>query len=687
MSCAAKFEKDVAAIPGVTRAELNFPASKITVLGQISSTEVSKVGKNHDIIAVLEGNQATQEMPNSWQKYQALISGGTSGLTLLIGWILKLAGASPTLIIACFSLSIVMGGFPTARKAFFGLKKLEFDMNVLMTIAVIGAVLIGEWSEAAAVCFLFSVSNTLEAYTMEKARRSIRDLMDLTPKEALVRRNGKETILTVEEIVVGDILIIKPGEKIAMDGTVINGRSTVNQAAITGESIPVEKNGGDEVFAGTLNYEGSLEVLVTKLAHDTTIAKIIHLVEEAQAQKAPSQKFIDRFAAIYTPIVLFLAAAIVTIPPVLFGSAWTPWIYRGLTLLVVSCPCALVVSTPVALVSAIGSAARRGVLIKGGAYLEAAASLSAIAFDKTGTLTTGNPSVTDVIPLGTQNEESILALAASIERLSEHPLAKAITAAALQKHLHVSEVAEFASFTGRGATAVINGQKYIIGSLKFMSESGLAITPVEAITSRLHSEGKTAVILAGGSELLGLIALADKLRPDSRQAVEKLNNLGMTTVMLTGDNCATAVAIAHEAGINEFKAELLPENKVAAVKDLLELQGKVAMVGDGINDAPALATATLGIAMGAVGTDTALETADIALMADDLSGLPFLIRLSKACLKVIKQNVWFSVLIKLIAILLVFPGWLNLWLAILADMGTTILVTLNGIRLHRVKSY
>ena len=687
MSCAAKFEKDVAAIPGVTRAELNFPASKITVLGQISSTEVSKVGKNHDIIAVLEGNQATQEMPNSWQKYQALISGGTSGLTLLIGWILKLAGASPTLIIACFSLSIVMGGFPTARKAFFGLKKLEFDMNVLMTIAVIGAVLIGEWSEAAAVCFLFSVSNTLEAYTMEKARRSIRDLMDLTPKEALVRRNGKETILTVEEIVVGDILIIKPGEKIAMDGTVINGRSTVNQAAITGESIPVEKNGGDEVFAGTLNYEGSLEVLVTKLAHDTTIAKIIHLVEEAQAQKAPSQKFIDRFAAIYTPIVLFLAAAIVTIPPVLFGSAWTPWIYRGLTLLVVSCPCALVVSTPVALVSAIGSAARRGVLIKGGAYLEAAASLSVIAFDKTGTLTTGNPSVTDVIPLGTQNEESILALAASIERLSEHPLAKAITAAALQKHLHVSEVAEFASFTGRGATAVINGQKYIIGSLKFMSESGLAITPVEAITSRLHSEGKTAVILAGGSELLGLIALADKLRPDSRQAVEKLNNLGMTTVMLTGDNCATAVAIAHEAGINEFKAELLPENKVAAVKDLLELQGKVAMVGDGINDAPALATATLGIAMGAVGTDTALETADIALMADDLSGLPFLIRLSKACLKVIKQNVWFSVLIKLIAILLVFPGWLNLWLAILADMGTTILVTLNGIRLHRVKSY
>ena len=677
----------MAAIPGVTRAELNFPASKITVLGHFIPTDVSKVGKNHDIVAMAEGNQATPEEPNTWQKYQALISGGTSGLTLLIGWILKLAGASPSLIIAFFSLSIIMGGFPTARKAFFGLKKLDFDMNVLMTIAVIGAVFIGEWSEAAAVCFLFSVSNTLEAYTMEKARRSIRALMDLTPKEALVRRNGKETILTVEELVVGDILIIKPGEKIAMDGTVIKGRSTVNQAVITGESIPVEKNSEDEVFAGTLNHEGSLEVLVTKLSSDTTIAKIIHLVEEAQAQKAPSQKFIDRFAAIYTPIVLFLAAVIVTIPPVLFGSAWNPWIYRGLTLLVVSCPCALVVSTPVALVSAIGSAARRGVLIKGGAYLEAAASLSTIAFDKTGTLTTGNPAVTDVIPLSSQNEDSILALAASIERLSEHPLAKAIAGAALQKQLHVSEVEEFASFTGRGASAVINSQKHIIGSLKFLSESGLVTTPVEAVTNRLYSEGKTAVILAEGTELLGLIALADSMRPDSREAIERLKNLGMTTVMLTGDNYGTAAAIAHEAGINEFKAELLPENKVAAIKKLLELQGKVAMVGDGINDAPALATATLGIVMGAAGTDTALETADIALMADDLSGLPFLICLSKACLKVIKQNVWFSVLIKLVAIILVFPGWLTLWLAILADMGTTILVTLNGIRLHRVKSY
>jgi Cd2+/Zn2+-exporting ATPase len=345
-----------------------------------------------------------------------------------------------------------------------------------------------------------------------------------------------------------------------------------------------------------------------------------------------------------------------------------------------------VVSTPVALVSAIGSAARRGVLIKGGVYLEAAASLSAIAFDKTGTLTTGNPAVTDVIPLCAQDSRSILALAASIERLSEHPLAKAIVTAAHHEQLRLSEVEKFASVTGRGATALVDGQKYIIGSMKFLSDTGLAINQIEDITNRLYSEGKTAVIISDGSELLGIIALADKLRPDSRPVLEKLKHLGLTTFMLTGDNYATAAAIAHEAGIDEFKAELLPENKVAAVKDLLKLHGKVAMLGDGINDAPALATATLGIAMGAAGTDTALETADIALMADDLSGLPFLIHLSKACLKVIKQNVWFSVIIKLIAILLVFPGWLNLWLAILADMGTTILVTLNGLRLHRIKS-
>jgi len=684
MSCAAKFEQDVAAIPGVTRAELNFPASKLTVLGQFNPKDISKIGKHHDISALAEGIEHN-EVPNSWHKYLGLITGGISGLTLLIGWTLKLFNAYPSLIISLFSLSIILGGFPTFKKALYGLKKLDFNMNVLMTIAVTGAVLIGEWSEAAAVSFLFSISNTLEAYTMDKARRSIRDMMDLTPKEALVIRNGHETILTVEEIKIGDILIIKPGEKIAMDGTVIKGQTTVNQAAITGESIPVEKNTEDEVFAGTLNHEGSIEILVTKLAGDTTIAKIIHLVEEAQAQKAPSQKFIDRFAAIYTPIVLFLASAIIVIPPLLFGLPWTPWIYRGLTLLVVSCPCALVVSTPVALVSAIGSAARQGVLIKGGIHLEAAASISAIAFDKTGTLTTGHPSVTDIIPLGTQNRGSVLTLAATIERLSEHPLAKAIVTAASDEQIQLSEVENFASTTGRGATGLVDGQNYIIGSLKFLSESGLEVTQVEDITNHLHSEGKTAVILARDSELLGIIALADKLRPDSSSTVEKLRNMGIATIMLTGDNHATAAAIANESGVRDFKAELLPDQKVAAIKDQLQLYGNVAMVGEGINDAPALATASLGIAMGAAGTDTALETADVALMADDLSGLPFLIRLSRSCLTIIKQNVWFSILIKLIAILLVFPGWLSLWLAILADMGTTILVTLNGIRLHRVR--
>lgn len=684
MDCAAKFEKGVAAIPGVTRAELNFGSSKLTVEGKFDPEAVVREGTRHDIIAWLEGERV-EEKQILWQRHKRLLITGLSGFTLLAGWITEFTGASDHFVISFFLAAMVIGGAATALRAWFSLQKLRFDMNVLMTVAVIGAAAIGEWSDGAAVAFLYSVSNTLESYTMENARQSIRELMNITPREALVRRDGKEVLLPVDEIRVGDIMIVRPGEKIAMDGRITKGHSAVDQSVITGESIPVEKGVGDEVFAGSLNQEGAIEVEVTRLVNDTTIAKIIHMVEEAQAQKAPSQAFVDRFSAIYTPVVLALAAAISLLPPVIWGQPWSPWIYRGLALLVVSCPCALVVSTPVALVAAIGNAARNGVLIKGVIHLEEAGILAVVAFDKTGTLTMGKPVVTDVIAIGEQDKSGLLAMAASIEQFSEHPLARAIVREAGEMGIELSRVENFQAIAGKGARGEVGGRVYHIGSLRLFEEIGATVTGIKPIMEQLQGEGKTAMILGTETEILGVIAVADKVREKSKNAIRELKKTGVRTVMLTGDNIATARAIAEELGIDEFEADLLPESKVEAVKRLTEKYGKVAMVGDGINDAPALALATVGIAMGGAGADVALETADIALMADDLSKLPFCIRLSKAAFRVIKQNIAFALAVKLFAVLLVFPGWLTLWLAILADMGASVLVTLNGIRLLRLK--
>lgn len=684
MDCAVKFEKDVTALPGVTRAELNFAAAKITVEGSFDPDAVTIEGRKHDIAARPEGGE-TEEKATFWQRRRQVIISGLAGLALLAGWVFNLTGASAAAIVP-FLAAIVIGGFSTARKAFFSVQKLNFNMNVLMTVAVTGAVFIGEWSEGAAVAFLYSVSNALEAYTMEKARRSIRGLMDLAPREALVRRNGSRRLMPVDEIRIGDVLIVKPGEKVAMDGRVVRGSSSVDQAPITGESIPVEKNAGDEVFAGTLNQEGCIEVEVTKLVNDTTIAKIIHMVEEAQTQKAPSQRFIDRFAAVYTPIVISLAVGIVIVPPLFLGLPWSPWIYRGLALLVVSCPCALVVSTPVALVSAIGNAARSGVLIKGGVHLEEAGSLSVIAFDKTGTLTLGRPAVTDVIPLGERDAEQVLVMAAGIEQYSEHPLAKAIVNKAKNEKLVPARVNRFASITGKGAKAIIDGREYFIGSPRLFAEMGIGSADAESVIQELQAQGKTAMVIGTEKAVLGIIAVADQVRDNAGSALRALKQAGIKkTVMLTGDNHATARSIAARVGVDDYYAELLPANKVDAVREMLNKYGRVAMIGDGINDAPALAAATVGIAMGAAGADTALETADIALMADDLSKVAFTMRLSRAALGVIKQNITFAIAIKLVAILAIFPGWLTLWLAILADMGASVLVTLNGIRLLRVK--
>ncbi|GAE47077.1 lead, cadmium, zinc and mercury transporting ATPase [Mesobacillus boroniphilus JCM 21738] len=561
-------------------------------------------------------------------------------------------------------------------------------MKTLMTIAVIGAAFIGEWGEGATVVILFAISEALETYSMDKARQSIRSLMDIAPREALIRRGNQELMIQVDEIRIGDIMIVKPGQKIAMDGTVMKGTSSINQAAITGESVPVAKTIDDEVFAGTLNEEGLLEVKVTKHVDDTTIAKIIHLVEEAQAERAPSQAFVDRFAKYYTPAIMLIALGVAVIPP-LFGADWNTWIYQGLAVLVVGCPCALVVSTPVSIVTAIGNAARNGVLIKGGIHLEEMGSIKAIAFDKTGTLTKGVPVVTDYLPQdGASNEQ--LKIIAALENGSQHPLASAIMKKAEEENLDYQsvDIKEFSSITGKGIKGDVNGETYFVGSPNLFEEiltGGIEAELKEKIET-LQSQGKTVMVAGTSTEVTVLIAVADEVRETSQKVIQKLHALGIEkTIMLTGDNSRTANAIGKQVGVSDIKAELLPHDKLNCIKDLRKEYNRVSMVGDGVNDAPALAASNVGVAMGGAGTDTALETADIALMADDLGKLPFTVKLSRKALVIIKQNITFSLGIKLIALLLVIPGWLTLWIAIFADMGATLLVTLNSLRLLGVK--
>lgn len=613
-----------------------------------------------------------------------------SGLLLTGGWAATLGGAGSQFTTGLFLAAIVTGGHVTIRKAISSLARLDFNMNVLMIIAITGAVLIGEYAEGAVVAFLFSVSEALQAYTSDKARQSIRSLMEMAPGRATVRRGTREMELPVEKIQVGDTLLVRPGEKIAMDGIVSRGTSAVDQAPITGESLPVVKFPGQQVFAGAINQNGGLEVRVTRLVQDTTLAKIITMVEEAQARKAPAQAFVDRFAGVYTPSIIVLAGLITVLPPLLAGEPWAPWIYRGLTLLVVACPCALVISTPVAIVSAIGSAARHGVLVKGGNYLEALAGLRVFTFDKTGTLTSGRPAVTDIVPAPGTELNQLLGLAAGLEKLSEHPLAAAVVREAGRLGIKPLTGEEFEALAGRGARGRVNGHRLTLGSPLLLETEGYDLSFWTTSLARLQGQGKT-VILAGldgaaGKEILGLIAVADTPRTETAEIVEQLKQAGIQhTVMLTGDHPQAARAIAGKLGLDEVRAGLLPGHKVEAVQAVRKKFGPVAMVGDGINDAPALAAADVGIAMGGTGTDTALETADLVLMSDDLSRLPFALRLSRQTLRVIKQNIALSLGLKLLAVALVFPGLLTLWLAILADMGASLLVTLNGIRLIRVR--
>ncbi|MDK8643776.1 heavy metal translocating P-type ATPase (plasmid) [Niallia taxi] len=695
-NCAGKFEKNVKQLPGVEEAKVNFGASKIDVYGNATIEELEKAGafENLKIAPEKSVRQASQEVKKEekvpfYKKYSTLLY---ASLLIVFGYLSSFVNGDENIVTTIlFVASMLIGGLSLFKVGLQNLVRFEFDMKTLMTVAVIGGAIIGEWAEVSIVVILFAISEALERFSMDKARQSIRSLMDIAPKEALVRRNGQEMMIHVDDITVGDIMIVKPGQKIAMDGVVVSGYSAVNQAAITGESVPVEKTVDDEVFAGTLNEEGLLEVKITKLVEDTTISKIIHLVEEAQGERAPSQAFVEKFAKYYTPIIMIIAALVAVIPPIFFGGSWETWIYQGLAVLVVGCPCALVISTPISIVSAIGNAAKKGVLIKGGVYLEEMGSLKAIAFDKTGTLTKGVPVVTDFNVLNKHvNEKELLSIITALEYRSQHPLASAIMKKAEEENITYSDVLveDFSSITGKGIKGIVNGNTYYIGSPKLFKE--LATTNfdknLEKNVTTLQNQGKTAMVVGTEKEMLAVIAVADEVRESSKEVIQKLHQLGIKkTIMLTGDNKGTANAIGGHVGVSDIQAELMPQDKLDYIKQLRSQYGNVAMVGDGVNDAPALAASTVGIAMGGAGTDTALETADVALMGDDLRKLPFTVKLSRKALNIIKANITFAIAIKLIALLLVIPGWLTLWIAILSDMGATLLVALNGMRLMKVK--
>ena len=693
-NCAGKFEENVKKLSGVHDAKVNFGASKIEVYGNTTIEELEKAGAFENLKVAPdkplreEKQEVKEEKEPFYKKHSTLLY---ASLLIVFGYISQFVNGEENIITSLlFAAAIVIGGYSLFKVGFQNMLHFEFDMKTLMTVAIIGAAIIGEWAEGAIVVILFAISEALERFSMDRARQSIRSLMDIAPKEALVRRNGQEMMIHVDDIAVGDIMIVKPGQKLAMDGVVVHGYSAVNQATITGESVPVEKTVDDEVFAGTLNEEGILEVKVTKLVEDTTISKIIHLVEEAQGERAPSQAFVDKFAKYYTPIIMIIAGLVAVVPPLLFGGSWGTWVYQGLAVLVVGCPCALVISTPISIVSAIGNAAKKGVLIKGGIYLEEMGALKAIAFDKTGTLTKGVPVVTDFKMLNNQvNAEDMLSIITALEYRSGHPLASAIMKKADEENISYTHVIvdDFSSITGKGIKGTINGTTYYIGNPKLFENLSVDFNnEQDQLVTALQNQGKTAMVVGTEKEILAVIAVADEVRESSKEVIQKLHQLGIKkTIMLTGDNKGTADAIGGHVGVTDIQAELLPQDKLEFIKKLRSKYGNVAMVGDGVNDAPALAASTVGIAMGGAGTDTALETADVALMGDDLRKLPFSIKLSRKALTIIKQNITFALAIKFIALLLVIPGWLTLWIAILSDMGATLLVALNGLRLMRVK--
>lgn len=595
---------------------------------------------------------------------------------------------SELLVTGLSASAMLAGGWFLLPKAWRAVRRLRPDINLLVVIAAIGASIIGEWVEASAVVFLFGVAEWLEGWADRRARRATEALLELAPKIAFVKREGRFTEVPVDQVALGETVATKSGMAIPLDGLVVVGESSVNQAPITGESVPVDKKPGDAVFAGTINGEGALEITVTKTTGDTTLARIIRLVAEAQEQKAPTQRFVDVFARYYTPAVTIVALLVFLVPPLLMAGDWKAWLYRACVLLIIACPCALVISTPVSIVAGLTALARRGVLVKGGAHLETVGRLKALAVDKTGTITEGKPQVLGVEMLNSATLHQVLGVAAAIDEHSAHPLAKAVVEYAKRQHVSYERASNYQARSGRGAEGVIAGHAYFVGNHRFAHELGVCSESVETRLEAIEARGQSVVVVGHRphdgceGEVLGIIAIGDTLRPEAKAAVSALHAAGVAqVVMLSGDNQRTANYIAQQVGIDEARGDLLPDDKVAAVRSLREKHGVVGMVGDGVNDAPAMATATVGIAMGAAGTDAAIETADIALMQDELGKIAEAIRLGRRTLGVIYFNITFALGLKALFLLLTLSGHASLWLAIMADTGATLLVVANALRL------
>lgn len=689
---AAAIERGLAGFAGVEALKIYPKSAKVAVTYSTQETTAAALRDKLEVLGFPP--QEGMEMagpPKPWRNLKVLTS-ALSGLLLLVGWLVGLAGAPEPVSLVIYIAAILIGGYYFGREAIEELiLEREIGIEMLMGVAAVVATAMGQAAEGAMLVFLYSISEAAEGYTEEKTRAAVKALMNLAPKVALVRRDGHEVEIPVEDIEVGDVFIVRPGESVATDGEVLVGASSVNQAPVTGESVPVEKEPGDTVFAGSINGEGALEVQTTKIFAENTISRIIRMVEEAQERKGNSQRFIERFGSRYSPAVLLIGALVAVLPPLFFDASWATWITRATVFIVAAAPCALVISIPITLVASLGTGARQGVLIKGGVYVEELARVQVVAMDKTGTLTRGKPEVTDIVLLRqdadrmTTSQQELLALAAGIERRSEHPLAQAIVRHAAEKAAKPVELSDFRSLTGAGASASLDGQVLYVGSPDlFHSRLGVSLSGAWDDINHLQEEGKTVVVVGDDQVAWGLIAIRDNIRSNARKAVEALHEIGITkVVMLTGDNERTARAIAGELGIDEIYAELKPEDKVAKVRELTARYGHVAMVGDGVNDAPALAEATVGVAMGAAGTDVALETADVALMADDLEKLVYALKLARRNQSVVKQNLGLSAVVIGALVIGAVAGVFTLPIAVLGHELSEFVVIGSGLRMLR----
>ena len=688
--CAATIGRNVGMVEGVMSADVSFASSRMVVVHDeslpISEIIATVERTGYGATVAVDGPVAEKEPEGFWIRDRRAVETSVSGLATAAGLVAMALGVEVAAQ-GLFGVAIVIGGYRFARRGAYSLVHSRvLDINVLMSIAVIGAIVIGQWEEAAVVAFLFALGNFLESLTIDRARSAITTLMKLAPAEARVIRGDQRVSLPTREVNVGDVIVVSEGERIPLDGQVIAGGSSVNQAPITGESMPVDKSIGDEVFAGSVNGEGYLEVMVSRPYQENTINRIIKLVEEAQAKKAPVERFVDSFARRYTPTVVAIAGLIMLVPWLGFGQTFESGFYRALVLLVIACPCALVISTPVATVAGIARAARAGLLIKGGAYLEAAGSIRALAFDKTGTLTHGRPEVVDIVPADGNTADDVIRIAAAIESRSSHPFALAILRYQRHSGQLVTPASDFVSLTGRGARARVEGQVGYIGSHRLFDDLRIDYNELTEAMIPHESAGRTTLLVAKDSRCVGLIAVEDTIRPEARDAVDALHRAGIRPVIvLSGDRERTARFVADYVGADEVRAGLLPGQKADAITELTARYGPVAMVGDGVNDGPALATASVGIAMGVVGSDVALETADIALMSDNLNKIPTAIRLSSATLATIRQNVSISLATKVLFVALGALGLVGLWVAVFADMGISLLVTANAMRLLKLR--